>query len=245
MKDNFSAQADIYAKYRPQYPQELFDFILKHVHDLQLAWDCGTGNGQSAAILGKYFKKVFASDISKKQIENAVKADNIQYALEPAEKTSLNDNSVDLVTISQALHWFEFDKFYSEVKRVSKQHAVIATWTYNLIQVDPVTDKLIYDYHFNTLGDYWDKERSHVIEGYKNIPFPFRPIATPAFFIELKWTPEDLEGYFNTWSALQKFITANNYSPVDELMIKIRLNWAPGESRQIRFPLDLKMGNVH
>jgi ubiquinone/menaquinone biosynthesis C-methylase UbiE len=245
MKDNFSTQADVYAKYRPQYPHGLFEYIMSFVKEKNLAWDCGTGNGQTAKELSNYFEKVYASDISTKQIEHADKKYNIYYAVEPAEKTSIENNTVDLITVSQALHWFNFENFYAEVKRVSKPTAVIAVWTYSLLQIDPVTDKLIHDYHFKTLEKYWDEERKYVDDGYNKIPFPFKKIDTQDFFIEVNWNTEDLEGYFNTWSALQKFIKENNYNPVPDLMKEIKLNWPDSEYRNIIFPIHLKLAYVH
>ena len=245
MKDNFSIQSETYAKYRPVYPKELFDCITSFSPSKKLVWDCGTGNGQSAAELCKYFDKVYATDISKKQIDNAVQANNITYALEPAEQTFLENNSVDLITVSQALHWFDFDKFYKEAKRVSKQEGIIAAWTYNLLQIDPITDKIIHHYHFDTLGSYWDKERTHVNDSYANIPFPFKLIATPAFSIKVNWNLEDLEGYLNTWSALQKFISINNFNPVEGLIEEIKQNWPVDEIRPIQFPLTLKIGHIN
>ncbi|MFT3909540.1 MAG: class I SAM-dependent methyltransferase [Ferruginibacter sp.] len=245
MKDNFSAQSESYAKHRPVYPKELFAYILSFVPQKILAWDCATGNGQTAAVLCKYFEKVHATDISKKQIEHAITANNITYAIEPAEQTSLENNTVNLVTVSQALHWFEFDKFYKEVNRVSKQEGIIAVWTYNLLRIDPITDKIIHHYHFDTLGAYWDKERAYVNDNYANIPFPFKTITTPEFSIKVKWNLKDLEGYLNTWSALQKFISVNNFSPVDGLIKEIQQNWPAGEERQVEFPLTLKLGRLH
>lgn len=245
MKDNFSHQSESYARYRPVYPRELFDYIIGFVAEKKLAWDCGTGNGQAASALSKSFEKVYATDISSKQLEHAIRENNIAYVLEPAEKISLADNVVDLVTVSQALHWFDFEKFYGEVKRVSKQKGIIAAWTYGLLQADPKTDNLIQHYHFETLKQYWDKERAHVDDGYSNISFPFKEISAPAFSIKVNWNPADLAGYLQTWSALQKFIAANNYDPVSELMHEIRKNWPDEELRPVIFPLKLKVGNVH
>ncbi len=245
MKDNFSQQSEGYAKYRPVYPQELFDYILSFVPQKILAWDCATGNGQTASVLSKYFENVYATDISKKQLENAVTANNISYVIEPAEQTSLENNTVDLVTVSQALHWFDFEKFNTEVKRVSKPGGIIAAWTYNLLKTDPITDKIIHHYHFDTLATFWDKERNHVNDNYVNIPFPFKSIAAPDFSIKVKWHLKDLEGYLNTWSALQKFISINNYNPVDGLIEEIKQNWPIAELRSVEFPLTLKLGYVH
>jgi len=244
MKDNFSIQAAAYAKHRPQYPLELFEYILSFVKSRELAWDCGTGNGQSAKVLSKYFKSVFATDISTKQIEHAVKEKNITYAVEPAEKTSLADSSTNLITVSQALHWFKFDEFYREAKRVAAPDAIIAAWTYSLLQVDEKTDKLIHQYHFETLDGYWDAERKYVDDGYQSIPFPFEQIGSPAFNIEVNWNLEELEGYFNTWSALQQFIKEKSYNPVPDLIKEIKLNWHASEYRKIIFPIHLKLGYV-
>lgn len=198
MKDNFSTQANVYAQYRPGYPKELFAYILSFVKEKHFAWDCGTGNGQSALQLSGNFKKVFATDISQKQLDNAAAKENIIYALEPAEKTSLADRSVDLITVAQAIHWFKFDAFYTEVKRVAKPGAVMAVWTYSLLKISGEIDKIINAYHFSTLKNYWDPERKYVDDGYATIPFPFTEIKTPAFNIELNWSLNELEGYLNT-----------------------------------------------
>ncbi len=245
MKDNFSDQAKAYAKHRPQYPSALFEYVLSFVEEKSLAWDCGTGNGQSAKELSKYFQQVYATDISEKQIAHAEKKANILYAIEPAESTSLETSSVDLVTISQALHWFDFAKFYAEVKRVSKPAGIIAAWTYNLLQVDPEIDKLVHHYHFETLGEYWDEERKYVDDGYNTLPFPFTQVNTPDFQIVVNWKKEELEGFFNSWSAQQKFVKANNSNPIPAMMQQVRQHWPENETRQIIFPLRLKLGHVH
>jgi SAM-dependent methyltransferase len=244
MKDNFSTRAELYAKYRPHYPQELFDCIISHVKENELAWDCGTGNGQSAIPLSRHLKKVFATDISQKQISKAPQKENIIYALEPAEKTSLAEGSVDLVTVAQAIHWFRFNEFYAEVRRVAKPGAVIAVWTYNLLKISKEIDGIIYDHHFKMLGDYWDPERKYVDENYATIPFPFQEIKTPEFRIEVNWSLADLEGYLNTWSALQKFITANSYNPVGDLVNEIKKQWGDAERRNIYFPVYMRLGTV-
>jgi len=242
MKDNFSRRSDLYAKYRPEYPPALFEYILGFVKEKELAWDCGTGNGQAAAVLSRYFKKIYATDISQKQLDNAVKKDNISYTLEPAEKTSLADRSVNLITVAQAIHWFNFDAFYNEVRRVAKPGAVIAVWTYSLLKISAEIDHIIEDHHFNTLGKYWDPERKYVDDGYASIPFPFNAVETPLFNIELHWSLQDLEGYLNTWSGLQNFIKANSYNPVGEVIEKISRHWGDRETRKLLFPVHLKLG---
>jgi ubiquinone/menaquinone biosynthesis C-methylase UbiE len=244
MKDNFSKQAAVYAQFRPQYPDELFQYLLSFVPEKNTAWDCGTGNGQTAKALCKYFTTVIATDISQKQIDNAYQADNIFYLLQPAEQTGITDKSINLVTVSQALHWFDFDKFYTEVKRVAKPTAVIAVWTYSLLRISSDINIVIENYHFSTLNNYWDAERKYVDDQYSSVPFPFNEVKTPAFEIKVNWSLKELEGYFYTWSALQKFITANNYSPVDALMQQIKVLWGAAEKREIIFPVHLRLGTI-
>ena len=79
MKDNFSSQSSKYAQFRPAYPSELFDFLNSVAGNKESAWDCGTGNGQVAFELAKTFEKVYATDISQSQIDNAKTALNIFY----------------------------------------------------------------------------------------------------------------------------------------------------------------------
>jgi len=243
MKDNFSKQADIYAKYRPQYPQKLFDFVLDNVNPKHSAWDCATGNGQSAKMLAKQFEKVFATDISQKQLDNAEQAANINYSLQPAEKTNFAEHLFDLITVSQALHWFATDEFYNEVKRVAKPGSVFAAWSYSLLFITPEIDKLVRSYYTDVIGPYWDAERKWVDEEYRTIYFPFDEIPSPGFEMNYYWTIEELEGYFNTWSALQKFIVARGHNPVPEIFAQIKPYWK-SHAMKVTFPLHMRIGKI-
>ena len=244
MKDLFSQYAGDYAKYRPHYPAALFEFMYTQGDTFDLAWDVGTGNGQTAVQLSKKFRQVYATDISLEQINHATPANNIAYAQESSEQTRLGTNSVDLITVSQALHWFDFSQFYVEVNRVAKKDALIAAWTYNLLTVDDAIDNLIRDFYFETLANYWDAERRYVDLGYANLPFPYKQIEHPDFHIETAWTLEELQGYINTWSGLKKFIALNKMNPLDELIMSLKKIWPAGERKKIKFPLHLKLAKV-
>lgn len=250
MKDNFSHQADAYAKYRPGYPPELFDFILKYVEGRSAAWDCATGNGQSAMSLAKHFERVFATDISQKQLDHAPLLPNVSYTVQPAEQTDFPPDSFDLVTVSQALHWFRFDDFYKEVKRVLKPGGWIAAWMYSGVQVSPEIDERKKIFYRDLLGSWWDYERRYVDEEYKTIPFPLEEISCPVFQLRFDWTLEEFAGYLNTWSALQKFIKANHYNPVGQVVEDIRDYWVDGypdqnRKRIVTFPVCMRMGRVN
>jgi len=166
-KDLFSAHSDIYAKYRPLYPKELYDFIFKHVPVKEMALDCGTGNGQAAAVLAEHFQKVDATDISERQIINAIQKPNLHYHVCSAEKTPFPDNSFDLVTSATAVHWFHFDNFFPEIIRVGKMNSLFSCWGYKVFRTDqPKLDELIDTFYSETIHPYWDKERRHVDEEY-------------------------------------------------------------------------------
>jgi hypothetical protein len=244
MKDNFSQQSSLYSQFRPDYPAELFEYILKVVPHKKTAWDCATGNGQSAFSLSSHFEKVIATDISSKQLDNAEKAQNIFYSVQPAEQTNIESNIIDLVTVAQAIHWFDFEKFYAEVKRVAADNAVIAVWCYTLLRINEPINAVLDNYHFSTMAGYWDAERKYVDEGYQTIPFPFEKIKTPGFFIEKYWTIDELEGYLNTWSALQKYIAVNKRNPVPELIKSIQPFWGNNSKQKIIFPIQLLLGRI-
>lgn len=183
MKDLFSRNSKQYAQFRPTYPEELYSFIFQYVRNKQNAWDVGTGNGQVARVLARHFKQVYASDISQKQLDEAVQLPNIQYFCCNEYETPFAEHTFDLITVGQAIHWFNFDLFYQEIQRVAKKGAIIAVWGYNLLQISPQVDKLIQEFYREKVGSFWDLERKYVEKAYQTIPFPFQTIECPTF----KW----------------------------------------------------------
>lgn len=242
MKDNFSKQSESYSKFRPSYPNEIYDFIYEQLENREHAWDCGTGNGQVAIELAKYFKKVIATDISSNQIKNATKKTNIEYQLCQAEHASFPKNHFDLITVAQAIHWFDFDAFYKVVNHSLKPRGLLALITYNLLKIDPEIDAIIQYLYKDILGDYWDPERKYVDEAYKNIPFPFEEIQTPKFSQTYTWGLDKLIGYLNTWSAVQHYIQRTGENPVDKIKSKLEKSWYEETKKKVFFPMFLKLG---
>ena len=245
-KDLFSAQAADYAKYRPSYPAELINYIVSFVKDKNLAWDCATGNGQAAVLLAPYFGKIIATDSSEKQLLLAIAAPNITYQLSKAEQTPFADNSFDLISIAQAYHWFPFDDFKKEAARVAKPNAVIAAWCYNIPASNNGTiNRLITHFYTEIVGRYWDAERRYIDESYQTIPFDFRELPAKDFSIHVKWTKEDLGGYFNSWSSVQHFIKANQHNPVNEMATQLTAAWPSGKNElEFIFPVFLRIGRI-
>ncbi|MBA2503529.1 MAG: class I SAM-dependent methyltransferase [Pyrinomonadaceae bacterium] len=244
-KDYFSTRSSDYAKYRPRYPEALFERLASLCRERETAWDCATGNGQAAEGLSPYFDRVIATDASKSQIENAVKRENIIYKVATAEGSGIDSHTIDLVTVAQALHWFDLDSFYGEVKRVLKPAGVLAVWMYNLLEVSPEIDAIVNRYYTDTVGAYWPAERSLIEDHYRAVDFPFAEIETPPFAMEMRWSLAELLGYLRTWSATKRFAEAHGFDPVESLAGELRVVWgAPEDEKLVRWPLDARAGVV-
>src|SRR5690606_24121059 len=194
--------------------------------------------------LAERFKEVYATDISQKQLDNAIIKNNITYKNERAEQISVPANSFDLITIAQAIHWFDFDAFYKEVKRVAKPGAIIATWTYDLVRIEPAIDQLVDDFYYNIAGPYWDAERKSVDEHYTTIPFPFKEIEAPEFEIIEDWDINQLLGYLNSWSSVMHYRNAQQTDPIAIIKDQLSHLWPKEVKKTARFPVYMRMGAV-
>ena len=101
--------------------------------------------------LASNFSQVFATDISTNQIENAEKRDNIHYSVQPAENTNFSDDFFDLIIVGQAIHWFDFEKFYAEVKRVGRKNGLLVALGYGRIQADAEINAVIDEFYYEIL----------------------------------------------------------------------------------------------
>lgn len=215
--DRFSDVAEGYARYRPVYPDALYQWLLNQVQQRNCAWDAGTGNGQVAYVLSQSFERVIGSDISSAQLMHALIAPNIQYKVAPAEQSGLEDHSVDLITVAQAAHWFQLDAFARETARVAKKHALLALWGYTLFEAEPGIDSIVRKLYEDILHDYWDPHRDLVNRKYADLQMPFLEIDCPVFEMHNVWSAEDVLGYLRTWSAVNKYQHRHGYDPVKEI----------------------------
>lgn len=244
MKDNFSSQSGNYSKFRPTYPKELYDLLYSLVPDTKTAWDCGTGNGQVAGELAKFFEQVYATDISQQQIENAVQNSRIIYSVQKAEESSFPDNFFDLITVAQAIHWFDFSAFYKEVFRTIKPKGIIAVIGYGLIQTFKEADAIIAEFYKNIIGPFWDKERRYIDEHYQTIPFPFQELESKPLDNVQEWSFEHLIGYLSTWSAVQHYKKEKKEDPVQLIYDELKECWGATAKRTVSFPILLRIGRI-
>jgi ubiquinone/menaquinone biosynthesis C-methylase UbiE len=242
-EDHFSELAWEYSRYRPQYPQDLIRYLADIAPERNLAWDCGTGNGQAAVQLAGHFQRVYATDASPEQIAQATKHSRVEFKVEHAEAVSLATNSVDLVTVAVAVHWFNLDEFYREVKRVLKPTGVLAVWTYHLPQVEAGIFQVIWTYYREVLGKYWPDRIRYVDEKYKTLPFPFEEFTPPHFELHAEWDLNQLVGYLSSWSAAFKFMEKHRSYPMDVILDDLRSAWGEADSRrELRWPLFIRVG---
>lgn len=245
--DHFSGVANRYADFRPHYPAELFDYLATLAPHHATVWDCACGNGQASVGLADHFDDVIATDASAEQIASAFPHPRVEFRVASAEQSGLPDHSVALVTVAQAVHWFDFDRFYAEVKRVLIPGGALAVWAYgvNLVEGEEV-NRLAQEYYSTTLGPYWPPERVLVEQSYRTIPFPFIEVIPPLFGMEAAWTLEQLLGYYNTWSATNRYLQATGRHPLEPLSFELGRVWGePATTRKIAWPLSLRVGRMN
>jgi ubiquinone/menaquinone biosynthesis C-methylase UbiE len=242
-EDHFSRLALEYSLHRPQYPDALFEYLASVVPATNLAWDCGTGNGQAALQLAKFFRKVYATDASPDQIAQAVAHPKVEYRVQSAEKVTLESDVIDLVTVAIAVHWFNLDQFYQEVKRVLKPGGVLAVWTYHLPQIELAIDRIIDTYYRSVLGEYWPERIRYLEEKYETLPFPFQEFMPPNFEMRAQWDLNRLVGFLSSWSAVKRYIDRNGVHPMEEIWEQLNIAWGKEDLiREVRWKLYIRLG---
>lgn len=241
-KDHFSGHADIYAAYRPTYPRLLMQFLADCCELKRTAWDCATGSGQTAFALTGFFDRIIATDASAAQIHSARPHPKVEYRVATAENSGLEPQSVDLITVSQALHWFDVDRFFEEAMRVLVPGGVLAAWSYELCIVEPGVDAQILAL-YEEVDEYWPPERRIVEARYRDIELPMPAIAAPDFEMTALWTVEAMLGYLRTWSACQRYLRERGVDPVSRIEEPLRAFWGE-EGREVRWPIAMKIGRA-
>ncbi len=242
-KDHFS-DARGYGRFRPGYPDELFAFLARVAPAREAVWDCGTGSGQAARGSRGRFTRVVATDPSLRQLARAHGAGHgLFFAAARAERAPLADTSVDLVTVGQALHWFDLESFYAEVRRVTRPGGLIAAWTYALFRTEPDVDRVIDALHDGTVDAFWPPERRHVDGRYAELPFPFERIETPSFDMRARWRLDQVMGYLDTWSAVNRYRRDTGADPLPAVRRELAPLWGD-EQRVVRFPLTVLVGRA-
>jgi SAM-dependent methyltransferase len=236
-QNHFSSQSKEYARFRPRYPAELFQWLASVSPGRTLAWDCGTGSGQAAVALAEYFERVVASDPSAEQIAHAGPHPRVQYLVGPAEEPPAAARGADLVTCAQALHWFDHARFYPALRATLRPGGVFAAWGYGLMSISPEVDAVVNDYYTNIVGPYWPPDRVHIENRYKSVPFPLGHIAAPDFAMTADWSLDVLLGYLDTWSATRRYLADRGEHPLARVRDDMARAWGNAPFRHVKWPL--------
>lgn len=241
----FGTQAAVYRQGRHGYPEELFDWVASQAVDRSCAWDVATGSGQAAAPLAKRFDQVIATDLSAAQIAAALPGENIDYRVAPAEASGLDDGIASAITVATALHWFDFDKFWPEVRRVAKPGAVFCGFTVKLPEADPDVMELLFRPVWERIDRYWAEGNRLSMRGYldEDIRCPFERLPSPDLALDLEWTPSRLLALIHSWSASMKARDDGHADALDaiERDALLKLGEAP---RRLRLPMTIVTARV-
>jgi SAM-dependent methyltransferase len=244
-RDLFSKGAAAYARHRPVYPEAMYAHLANLAPACDRAWDCATGSAQAARGLATHFREVVATDVSAAQLMCAPSHPRIRYRTAPAEASGLETASVDLISVAQAMHWFDVPRFHDEVRRVARPDAVLAVWGYRRPTVGPRIDAVLERFHDDVVGPYWPPERSHVEDGYAQLAWPFPALDTPRFEMRTRWSLEAFAGYLGTWSAVRRYRDQLCVDPLPRLRSALADVWDdPATVRVVRWPMFLKVGRV-
>ena len=242
-KDHFSQQAADYSRYRPGYPADLIDYVASLAPRRTLAVDCATGNGQAAVALAEHFDEVLAVDASDAQLAQAQPHPRVRYERALAETLPASDGDVAVVAVAQAIHWFDFDRFHAECRRVLMPGGVLAAWTYTVFRARGAIDEVVDRFYEGTVGPYWPPERAYVQQAYRTIPFPWDEVTPPPFRLQTEWTLEQVIGYFASWSSVQRYRTRHGgLDPLPAVERELAAVWPAGSTVRLDWPLYLRVG---
>ena len=242
MKDLFSQNSQLYKQARPDYPHSVIHEILKHTPEHSFAWDCGAGSGQFTQLLVPYFEQIVATDLSESQLQSAPYFENVSYQIQIAEQTIFANQSFDLISVAQAIHWFDFEKFYAEVRRTLKVNGLLAVVGYGLLEIqDQQVNTMIQALYYEKLAGCWHAERRYIDEAYQTIPFDFDEITVPKFSMTYQWTAAQLLKYLSTWSAIKNY--QDQYA--EHALLDLAEYLQDLEQKfEITFPVFLRLGRV-
>lgn len=231
-RDYFSEHSALYASARPSYPDELFRFVASIAPARGRVWDCATGSGQAAVELASYFAEVQATDASEDQIVNARPRAGVAYSVQAAEQSAFPPEAFDAVCIASAIHWFDYSRFYPEVKRVLKTGGAVVAWGYDHLSCWPEFDERFERVLGSSLAPYWPARKQLLHDGYRDVPFPFERVQPPRLNMEMEWGFDQLMAFVRSWSGTQRRIAAEGSGFFTSATDSLAALW--GERERVR-----------
>jgi len=244
----FARGGQAYARFRPDYPVELAQFLAKIAPASDRAVDVGCGNGQLTVQLAACFDEVIGVDPSADQIASAPTHPHVRYICTPAEKiaVTLPARSASLITAAQAAHWFDLPAFYAQAQKIAADNAVIALISYGVLRLPAEFQDRFSRFYHDEIGPYWPPERKLVDGGYRDLSFPFPEAAAPKLEIQRTWELAEFLGYVSTWSAVKRLDTAGQSGSLANFAQDISQLWGdPTQKHPVSWPINMRVGTIH
>jgi ubiquinone/menaquinone biosynthesis C-methylase UbiE len=243
---DFSPLAKRYAMSRPGYPPALFEHVAALVDRHEVAWDCATGNGQAAVGLAGHFERVIATDISEEQIRHALKNPRVDYRVAQSDSSGLDGDSVDLIAVASAVHWFDLEAFQTEAQRVLRHGGVLALWTYHVGHVEPPFDRVFYRFYYDILRPFFAPRARLVDEQYQTLVLPGEPLdPTEKFYVTAEWNLEQIKAFIMSWSGAQKYLEDRGQDPIDNISHELEALWGESDAiHRVRWPLFVRAARL-
>jgi SAM-dependent methyltransferase len=239
----FNDKSDVYRDSRPIYPKELLAFIAGLTQRRDAAWDCATGNGQAAIGLAAYFSVVYATDVSDNQIAHSLPHARVQYSVGGAESPAFADASLDLATVAQALHWFDYPRFWPAVTRVLKPDGVFAAWGGTTGSTSTRRSTRLSRLRLDRIVSYWAPQNRLLWDGYRDVDFRLVPIEAPSFELRMQWDLDQLFGYLHSWSATRRCMEQEGEDFFQSAYRSVLEVWGSAkQTRAVTMPLHLLVG---
>ncbi len=227
----FDDRAEVYAAARPRYPPELYAWIASSCAGHRRAWDAACGNGQASTDLAGHFELVEATDISAAQIEHAAAHPRVRYTVQAAEQTDFPDACFDAVTVAQALHWLDLDRFWPEVARVLRPGGFFAAWGYAWPRLEPRLDEILRTTLLEPIESYWSPRNRLMWDGYRDVGMPWKPLPVPAIQMAPEWDVDEFYAYARSWSATRRCIDERGEGFLGDSRERMRGAWGRARRR--------------
>jgi SAM-dependent methyltransferase len=183
---------------------------------------------------------VVATDASRGQLESRRSGWNLRYALARAERAPLADGAADLVTVAQALHWFDLPAFFTEARRVLRPGGLLAAWCFFLPEVNPVVDAAVSRLYHEVFDGYMPPQVGLVIDRYRTVSPPFGEVARTEVDMVERWDLDRFARYLGTWAAVAYCREQTGREPIVEIKPELARGWgSPDALREVRWTISV------
>ena len=227
--------AKLYAKFRPSYPQKVYNaislFATKRGIDLKtgLALDLACGSGQGTFPLTNIVEKCIGVDISRAQINFAKEKnvtegnDAVEFMVADAHSLPFENDKFDLVTCSTAWHWFDPKAACPEVSRVLKKPGCLAVYSYAPFSLrHPECDRILQNF-FDTLSSVWHPRDKLVVDHYKDVELPYPVLERHDISVRVSMTVNNLVGFLESLGCYKTLCEKNPGIPfLDNLATQLK-----------------------